>query len=624
MSSTSSHLKKSSGDTKKPKKPVTDGENGAGSNTKSMTDTSLHSHEKSTTTLLREIKATFDFKGPKDFQKIRILGKGGVGRVYLVQLKGTEKLFAMKVLRQEEMISRNKVKRVLTEREVLATAKHPLIISLYYSFQSRSRIYFVMDYCAGGEFYGSLQMQPKKCLTEDQMRFYAAEVLLALEYLHAMGFVYRDLKPENILLHASGHIRLTDFDLSKAAVTPVNAHVVESIMGGPKTIAEPMLVTNSLVGTEEYIAPEVIHGNGYGASVDWWTFGILMYEMLYGATPFRGRTRNDTFCRIEKSQLKFPDHPRCSVSKDCKNLIKKLLTHDPKKRLGSEQGAIEIKAHPFFKDINLQLILNSKPPIIPDISGPSDFRYFSNQIVDDDKDDEDMEFVNPDELDDDHPFKAFAPIDVEMRKYRSSSPSPSTSSTKQKSSKKSLATPPSESEPASPETLRKAKSHSKKNSSDVKEKGKHSPLSTSNETDPEHQPQETAHTHARRSNHSRSPSDAKPQESGENSASLSRPSSPKAKRAKHAPLENVDTAEEAAPETASGKLKKKKSESKHERHDSSSRPKDAKKTFSDLTEDIQDSSSPSKKSRGGETATSPRNRKSHSKKLSPCPSPPPE
>lgn len=243
------------------------------------------------------------------------------------------------------------------------------------------------------------------------MRFYAAEVLLALEYLHAMGFVYRDLKPENILLHASGHIRLTDFDLSKASVTPVNAHVVQSMMGSPTMVAEPSLVTNSFVGTEEYLAPEVIVGKGYGASVDWWTFGILMYEMLYGVTPFRGKSQPDTFQKIEKSVLKFPDHPRAPVSKECKSLIKKLLTHDPKKRLGYEQGAAEIKAHPFFKDTNLQLILNSKPPIIPALNGPNDFRYFSTRLVDDDKDDDDLEFVNPDELADDHPFKSFVPVD---------------------------------------------------------------------------------------------------------------------------------------------------------------------------------------------------------------------
>ena len=191
---------------------------------------------------------------------------------------------------------------------------------------------------------------------------------------------------------------------------PVNVHLVQSVMGGgPMTVAEPTLVTNSFVGTEEYMAPEVIVGEGYGATVDWWTFGILMYEMLYGVTPFRGTSRPDTFHRIKKNRVKFPDHARGPVSKECKSLIKRLLAHDPKKRLGYEYGAAEIKAHPFFADINFQLILNSKPPIIPELTGPDDFKYFS-RIVDDDRDDEDMEFVNPDELDEDHPFKFFVPI----------------------------------------------------------------------------------------------------------------------------------------------------------------------------------------------------------------------
>ncbi|XP_049850436.1 uncharacterized protein LOC126322605 [Schistocerca gregaria] len=363
---------------------------------------------------INEIRQTFASKGPKDFQKIRILGRGGVGKVYLVRLKNTDKLFAMKVLKQDEMIQKNKVKRVLTEREILATANHPFIVNLYYSFQTRSRLYFVMDYCAGGEFYRTIQTQPNKCLTEDQIRFYAAEVLLALEYLHMMGFIYRDLKPENILLHASGHIRLTDFDLCKASVTPVNVRVIQSMMGNSVAlVAEPSLVTNSFVGTEEYLAPEVIKGRGYRASVDWWTFGILLYEMLYGITPFRGVNRYDTFSKIEKSQLKFPDRQHSSVSKECKNLIRKLLLHDPKKRLGSEHGATEIRAHPFFGKITWPLLLNMTPPLVPTLSGPQDTRYFSNRIVDDEKDAEDLEAIDASSLEANHPFKSFTSLNRE-------------------------------------------------------------------------------------------------------------------------------------------------------------------------------------------------------------------
>lgn len=155
--------------------------------------------------------------GPHHFRTLKLLGRGGIGRVFLVQLRGTSLLYAMKVLTKDEMIQRNKVKRVMTEREILATANHPFVVTMYASFQTVDRLCFVMEYCAGGEFFKVLQRQPKRRLKEDAVKFYAAEVTLALEYLHHMGFIYRDLKPENILLRESGHIALTDFDLSKQA-----------------------------------------------------------------------------------------------------------------------------------------------------------------------------------------------------------------------------------------------------------------------------------------------------------------------------------------------------------------------------------------------------------------------
>lgn len=155
--------------------------------------------------------------GPHHFTRLKLLGRGGIGQVFLVRLKDTDKLYAMKVLTKEEMILKNKVKRVMTEREILATANHPFIVTMYASFQTADRLCFVMEYCSGGEFFRVLQRQPKKRLKEDAVRFYAAEVILALEYLHHMGFIYRDLKPENILMRENGHIALTDFDLSKQA-----------------------------------------------------------------------------------------------------------------------------------------------------------------------------------------------------------------------------------------------------------------------------------------------------------------------------------------------------------------------------------------------------------------------
>ena len=273
--------------------------------------------------------------GPSSFEKIKLLGKGDVGKVYLVREKKSSRLYAMKgtnhtflqrlqpswslclvdfdfiisptpllfspfqtlitpVLSKTEMIKRNKIKRALAEQEILATSNHPFIVTLYHSFQSEDHLYLCMEYCMGGEFFRALQTRPGKCIPEEDARFYAAEVTAALEYLHLMGFIYRDLKPENILLHQSGHIMLSDFDLSKqsepggmpamvAMVTQGGRSRGDSIGAGFALDTKSCIAdfrTNSFVGTEEYIAPEVIKGCGHTSAVDWWTLGILIYEML--------------------------------------------------------------------------------------------------------------------------------------------------------------------------------------------------------------------------------------------------------------------------------------------------------------------------------------------------------
>ncbi|KAF9317879.1 serine/threonine protein kinase, AGC [Podila horticola] len=308
---------------------------------------------------------------PSSFVKIRLLGKGDVGKVYLVRQKDTERLYAMKVLSKKEMIKRNKIKRAFAEQEILATSNHPFIVTLYHSFQSEDYLYLCMEYCMGGEFFRALQTRPGKCLQEEDAKFYAAEVIAALEYLHLMGFIYRDLKPENILLHQTGHIMLTDFDLSKQSSPAGEPTVVKT--GSPSVppaidtkscIAN--LRTNSFVGTEEYIAPEVIKGTGHTSSVDWWTLGILIYEMLYGVTPFKGKDRNATFQSILNTDVQFPDHPGAQqVSSLCKSVVRKLLIKDDHLRLGSKAGASDVKQHPFFKTTNWALLRHLPPPIIP-------------------------------------------------------------------------------------------------------------------------------------------------------------------------------------------------------------------------------------------------------------------
>lgn len=345
--------------------------------------------------------------GPQHFTRLKLLGRGGIGQVYLVQLKDTDKLYAMKVLTKEEMILRNKVKRVMTEREILATANHPFIVTMYASFQTADRLCFVMEYCAGGEFFRVLQRQPKKRLKEDAVRFYTAEVILALEYLHHMGFIYRDLKPENILMRQNGHIALTDFDLSKQAHAVSPRVVQQQLSLGDKirksfslsmskksghnssltnleiVNSEPVLPyqTNSFVGTEEYIAPEVVNGVGQSSAVDWWTLGILIYEMLTGTTPFKGSYTDETFNNIVNEQLKWPDD--LNVSNECKQLVKKLLRREADKRLGAENGASDIKRSKWFKDFNFALIRNEIPPIIPKIRDPQDLSQYTTMPEDD-------------------------------------------------------------------------------------------------------------------------------------------------------------------------------------------------------------------------------------------------
>ncbi|KAJ7228823.1 AGC/RSK protein kinase [Mycena pura] len=322
--------------------------------------------------------------GPSSFVKLKMLGKGDVGKVYLVREKKTDKLFAMKVLSKKEMIDRKKIKRALTEQEILATANHPFIVTLYHSFQSEGYLFFCMEYCMGGEFFRALQTRPGKCLPEDASRFYAAEVVAALEYLHLMGFIYRDLKPENILLHQSGHIMLSDFDLAKQSNDPGSMPVMIQSETNGVPLVDTMSCTanfrtNSFVGTEgdrvsEYIAPEVIAAQGHTAAVDWWTLGILIYEMIYATTPFKGAERNDTFANIRDNPVAFREVPKVSqAGKDC---MTRLLDKQEKMRLGSKSGASEVKQHKWFAKINWGLLRNTRPPIIPTASNGHDAANF--------------------------------------------------------------------------------------------------------------------------------------------------------------------------------------------------------------------------------------------------------
>nr|AML78219.1 putative LOV domain-containing protein [Prunella vulgaris] len=308
--------------------------------------------------------------GLKHFTPVKPLGSGDTGSVHLVELTGTGKYFAMKAMDKGMMLNRNKVHRACAEREILDMLDHPFLPALYASFQTKTHICLITDYCPGGELFLLLDRQPTKVLKEDAVRFYAAEVIVALEYLHCQGIIYRDLKPENVLLQDNGHVALTDFDLScltsckpQLLIPEVNEKKRNHRgQQNPIFMAEPMRASNSFVGTEEYIAPEIITGAGHTSAVDWWALGILLYEMLYGYTPFRGKTRQKTFTNILHKDLKFPRSKE--VSLQGKQLMYRLLHRDPKNRLGSREGANEVKQHPFFRGINWALVRCMSPPTL--------------------------------------------------------------------------------------------------------------------------------------------------------------------------------------------------------------------------------------------------------------------
>ncbi|KAJ0027968.1 hypothetical protein Pint_35920 [Pistacia integerrima] len=367
---------------------------------------------------IRHVRVQHGALGLRHFNLLQKLGCGDIGTVYLAELIGTNCLFAIKVMDNDFLARRKKMPRAQTEREILRMLDHPFLPTLYAQFTSDNLSCLVMEYCPGGDLHVLRQKQLGRSFPEPAARFYVAEVLLALEYLHMLGVIYRDLKPENILVREDGHIMLTDFDLSlRCSVNPTllkfsSSNMDPARLSGPCTesnciqpfcieptcqvpcfsprflpataktrksktdhaaqirllpqlVAEPTDArSNSFVGTHEYLAPEIIKGEGHGAAVDWWTFGIFLYELLYGKTPFKGSGNEETLANVVLQSLKFPDSPL--VSFQARDLIRGLLVKEPENRLGSQKGAAEIKQHPFFEGLNWALIRCAIPPELPE------------------------------------------------------------------------------------------------------------------------------------------------------------------------------------------------------------------------------------------------------------------
>jgi len=294
------------------------------------------------------------------FKMIEVIGKGSFGKVFLVREIKTDYMYALKVLRKEEIMKRSQVEHTKTERNVLGYVNHPFIVGLKMAFQSKDKLYFVLDYCAGGELF--FHLSKVGTFQEPRAAFYAAEIVLALEHIHALDIVYRDLKPENVLLDAKGHVRLTDFGLSKEGISNSSSGAT------------------SFCGTPEYLAPEILSRQGHGRAVDWWSLGALLYEMLTGLPPFYSRDREKLFKKILKDHL---DYPR-SLSAAAQALLRGLLTKDPRRRLGSETEDAElIKKHMFFDDTNWEKLVRGDipPPWDPQINERTDTRQFDVEFT---------------------------------------------------------------------------------------------------------------------------------------------------------------------------------------------------------------------------------------------------
>ncbi|XP_034486315.1 RAC serine/threonine-protein kinase [Drosophila innubila] len=295
----------------------------------------------------------------ENFEFLKVLGKGTFGKVILCREKATSKLYAIKILKKEVIIQKDEVAHTLTESRVLKSTNHPFLISLKYSFQTNDRLCFVMQYVNGGELFWHLSHD--RIFTEERTRFYGAEIISALGYLHSQGIIYRDLKLENLLLDKDGHIKVADFGLCKEDITYGST-------------------TKTFCGTPEYLAPEVLDDNDYGRAVDWWGTGVVMYEMICGRLPFYNRDHDVLFTLILVEDVKFPRN----ITDEAKSLLSGLLAKDPSNRLGGGQDDVkEIQAHPFFASINWTDLVLKKitPPFKPQVTSDTDTRYFDEEFT---------------------------------------------------------------------------------------------------------------------------------------------------------------------------------------------------------------------------------------------------
>ncbi|KAG9243513.1 kinase-like domain-containing protein [Calycina marina] len=290
-----------------------------------------------------------------DFELRRTLGTGSFGRVHLVQSKHNQRFYAVKVLKKAQVVKMKQVEHTNDERRMLQEVKHPFLITLWGTFQDSKNLYMVMDFVEGGELFSLLRKSQR--FPNPVAKFYAAEVTLALEYLHSKEIIYRDLKPENLLLDRHGHLKITDFGFAKKVPD----------------------ITWTLCGTPDYLAPEVVSSKGYNKSVDWWSLGILIFEMLCGYTPFwDGGSPMKIYENILKGKVKYPPY----IHPDAQDLLQRLITADLTKRLGNLVGGPEdVKQHLWFAEVTWERLAKKDidAPYVPPVkAGVGDASQFDN------------------------------------------------------------------------------------------------------------------------------------------------------------------------------------------------------------------------------------------------------
>ncbi|XP_073704783.1 microtubule-associated serine/threonine-protein kinase 3 isoform X1 [Garra rufa] len=307
----------------------------------------------------------------RDFETIKLISNGAYGAVYLVRHRGTRQRFAMKKINRQNLILRNQIQQVFVERDILTFAENPFVVSMFCSFETRRHLCMVMEYVEGGDCANLLKnMGP---LPVDMARMYFAETVLALEYLHNYGIVHRDLKPDNLLITSMGHIKLTDFGLSKIGLMNMTTNLYEEHM--EKDTRE--FIDKQVCGTPEYIAPEVILRQGYGKPVDWWAMGIILYEFLVGCVPFFGDTPEELFGQVVSDEIEWPEGDD-ALPLESQDLITKLLRQSPKERLGAG-GTAEVKHHLFFHGLDWSGLLRQKAEFIPQLETEDDTSYFDTR-----------------------------------------------------------------------------------------------------------------------------------------------------------------------------------------------------------------------------------------------------